>query len=196
MISRRIGSVFLSLSLVMVVAACGSDASDDEPSITSTHNAEETSSPASALVGTWERRTKCGELVKAFQQARLDKWIPEFVAGNNFVPGVTDVSELKDPANPCRGSVPRTHSHFFTDDGSFGSLDFDGEQVDDGTYEITGPDTFAVSKEFPEPVTFHYEIVGDRITFDPVIPDCIPKCFEAAWSVVVAYPGKEWHRAA
>jgi len=185
----------LSLAFVMVVAACGSKGSDGQPSTASTSNAKETSSPTPQLVGTWERRTRCEEIVKAFEQAGLDKWIPEFVAGNNFVPGVTDVSELKDPSDPCQGSVPRMHSHFFTDDGSFGSLDFDGEQVDDGVYEVTGPDTFAVSKELPEPVTFHYEIVGDGITFDPVVPDCTPKCFEAAWSVSVANPGKKWHRA-
>ncbi len=75
--------------------------------------------------------------------------------------------------------------------GSF--LDWKDQQVDDGTYRIIDQNSFAVSKEFPDDVTFDYQIDGDTITFDPVIPDCSPS-FEAGWSVVVAYPGKEWHR--
>ena len=89
--------------------------------------------------------------------------------------------------------MPLRHSHFFTADGLFGSRDQDGNQVDDGTYRIVDEGTFVVSKEFPD-VTFHYSIDGDRITFEPVIPECSPDCFEAAWSVSVAFPGHEWRR--
>jgi hypothetical protein len=117
-----------------------------------------------------------------------------YLAGNAFVPGVTDPSQIADPAHPCKGAVPREHSHFFTEDGRFGSLDWNGEQVDDGTYEITDDGTLVISKEFPEPVTFHFEIQGDTVVFDPVVPDCAPRCFEAAWSVAVAYPGNTWER--
>jgi hypothetical protein len=53
--------------------------------------------------------------------------------------------------------------------------------------------TFVVSKEFPD-VTFHYAIDGDSITFEPVMPECSPECFEAAWSVSVAFPGHAWRR--
>jgi hypothetical protein len=118
----------------------------------------------------------------------------EAVAGNGFIPGVGTPDEIADPAKPCDGSVPRVHSHFFTEDGLFGSLDWHGEQVDDGTYGVVGEDTFVVSKEFPD-VTFHYGIDDDSIRFEPVIPDCSPDCFEAAWSVSVAYPGATWIRA-
>jgi hypothetical protein len=96
------------------------------------------------------------------------------------------------PARPCKGAVPRKHSHFFTADGKFGSRDWNGEQVDDGTYEVIDDRTFVVSKEFPE-VTFHYVIEGDAITLDPVIPDsCLT--FRCLWSVAVAYPGRTWRR--
>lgn len=74
-----------------------------------------------------------------------------------------------------------------------GSLDWNGEPVDDGTYEIIDDHTFVVSKEFPD-VTFNYAIEGDTIMFDPVIPECAPTCFEAPWSVSVAYPGETWER--
>ena len=148
----------------------------------------------SSIMGTWERETRCEELVSALTEAGLDQWVLEAVAGNGFVPGVTAPDQISDPAKPCKGSVPRTHAHFFTEDGLFGSLDWNGDQVDDGSYELIGDDTFVVSKEFPD-VTFHYVIDGDTITFEPVIPECSPDCFEASWSVAVAYPGEMWVRA-
>jgi hypothetical protein len=64
---------------------------------------------------------------------------------------------------------------------------------DEGTYEVIDEDTFVVSKEFPD-VTFDYTVEGDTITFEPIIPDCSPDRFEAAWSVSVAYPGETWQR--
>ena len=136
--------------VTMLAAGCGSDASDGSARSPSNASAGQASSPVPEIVGTWERVTKCADVVKAFERADIGMWIPEFVAGNHFVPGVTNVSQLEDPTEPCRGAVPRKHSHFFTDDGSFGSLDFHGEQVDDGVFEITGPDSFAISKEFPK----------------------------------------------
>jgi hypothetical protein len=158
---------------------------------------------AESLVGTWERETRCQEMVAALERAGLENWVLEFVAGNGFIPAdappgeipaITDPDQIADPAHPCRGAVPRIHSHFFTRDGEFGSLDWNGDPVDDGTYEVVDDHTFVISKEFPEGATFSYTIQGDTITFDPVIPDCAPECFEAAWSVVVAYPGETWER--
>jgi hypothetical protein len=143
-------------------------------------------------VGEWQRTTTCAQLVQALEQAGLGKLAPEAVAGNGFVPGITTPDQLADPARPCKGAVPRKHSHFFTADGKFGSRDWNGEQVDDGTYEVIDDRTFVVSKEFPE-VTFHYVIEGDAITLDPVIPDsCLT--FRCLWSVAVAYPGRTWRR--
>jgi len=83
-------------------------------------------------------------------QAGLDGWVSEVVVGEGFVPGVRKPDQLADPANPCKGAVPREHSHFFTEDGRFGSLDWNGDTVDDGTYEMVDADTFVVSKEFPD----------------------------------------------
>jgi len=127
--------------------------------------------------------------VTALGEAGLDDWVLEFVAGNGFIPGVRRPDQVRDPDDPCDGAVPRIHSHFFMEDGMFGSLNWKGDQVDDGTYVITDDGTFIVSKESPD-VTFNYTIEDDTISFDPVIPDCSPKCFEAAWSVSVAYPAR------
>ncbi len=177
------------------LVACSEDR-EVEPADASAEQGAEDVSPTptgTGLAGTWERETRCEELVEAFTEAGLDQWILEGVTGNAFVPGVRTPDEIADPEDPCEGAVPRTHAHFFTEDGLFGSLDWNGDQVDDGTYELVGDDTFVVSKEFPD-VTFHYAIDGDSITFEPVIPECSPDCFEAAWSVSVAYPGETWVR--
>jgi hypothetical protein len=180
------------LVTAVIVVSCGSNpASTPQDASASTVTSREPS--ASALVGTWERETHCEELVSVLTEAGLEQWILETVAGNGFVPGVASPDQIADPANPCEGAVPREHSHFFTEDGQFGSLDWNGEQVDDGTYEVMDENTFVISKEFPD-VTFNYTVEGDTIAFAPVIPECSPDCFEAAWSVTVAYPGETWQR--
>jgi hypothetical protein len=144
------------------------------------------------LVGTWQRTTTCAELSAALTKARLQKFVLEFVAGNGFVPGVTTPDQISDPMHPCLKSVPRKHSHFFTKRGDFGSRDWHGQRVDDGTYRIVNNNTFVISKEFPK-VTFHYRIRGSAITFAPVIPQGC-STFRCAWAISMAYPGKKWLR--
>ena len=92
--------------------------------------------------------------------------------------------------------LPLTHSHFFTEDGQFGSRDDAGDQVDDGTYRAIDDNTIVISKEFGD-VTFHYRISDDGSTLliDPVMPECANSgCFAAQWAVSVAYPGLPWQR--
>jgi hypothetical protein len=147
---------------------------------------------SSAIVGTWRRATTCSELVKALTSAGLKKFVLESVAGNGFIPGVTNPDQIANPASPCKGAVVRKHSHFFTKDKKFGSLDWKGEQVDDGTYRLLNNRTFVISKEFPN-VTFHFRIRGNTITFAPVIArGCAT--FRCAWAISMAYPSKSWQR--
>jgi hypothetical protein len=193
---RRLTGGLLA-ALVTAAAACGS--SEAAPPPPPNDDMPASPSPAAtgaeAIVGTWERENTCQEVVSALRDAGLDRWVLESVAGNGFVPGVTQPAQIADPNDPCDGAVPREHSHFFTEDGAFGSLDWNGDPVDDGTYEIPEDGALVISKEFPD-VTFHYAINGDTIMFEPGIPACSPDCFEAAWSVMVALPGKTWKRVA
>jgi hypothetical protein len=124
-------------------------------------------------------------------KAGLREALLESIAGDGWIPGVTSVAQIKDKAHPCRGAVARKHSHFFTADGYFGSRDANGEQVDDGQYQLVGSDTLMIGD-----VRFHYKITdaGGTMSFTPEIPKCAPSCFEAGWSVSVAYPGYTWHR--
>jgi hypothetical protein len=154
--------------------------------------------PEQSLVGTWERVTHCQDYVRALTAAGFGE--ATLNAASEFVhvtpPGVADAE------HPCRGALPRRHSHFFTPDGQFGSLDEFGNQVDEGTYEIIGNDTLVIPYGFEEGppilVTFHFRIHGNTIAFDPVIPsDCsTSRCREAAaWSITVALAGRTWRRA-
>ena len=143
------------------------------------------------LVGTWTRTTTCAELLQALSRPGLKKLASEMVVGNQFIPGVRSVAQLKDPSRPCLGAVPRKHSHFFTKDGKFGSLDWNREEVDDGSYTVS-TNTVTVSKEFPR-VTFLFRVVGNKLSLVPQLPKGC-STFRCAWAVSVAYPGKSWVR--
>jgi hypothetical protein len=84
-------------------------------------------------------------------------------------------------------------------DGEFGSLDWEGGQVDDGPYTIVDDDTLRIGD-----TAFHYRITegGDTLSLSPVLTQAMirealadPKKFsEAGWAVSVAYPGYTWQR--
>lgn len=190
----------LAVAGALLAAACSSTATHHAPP-RSTEGAPvspagSTSRPDQpALVGVWQRTQKCAELAGLLDAAGMKQAIPDMVAGDGWVPGVDKVSELADTSHPCAGAVARRHSHFFTVDGKFGSLDAAGQQVDDGQYRIVDDHTFAIGTEAGREVRFHYRVVdGDTISFTPVIPRCRPSCFDAIWSVSVAYQGYTWHR--
>ena len=151
------------------------------------------SSGRNPLLGTWTATTTCSAQYAALMRwPGLRKYALEMVAGNGFIPGVQSPDQLKDPAHPCRGAVPRKHSHFFTKDGRFGSLDWNGQDVDDGTYTLKGTNRVVIAKEFPS-VTFTYNVQGKTIRFVPQIArDC--STFRCAWAVSMAIPGTAWTR--
>ena len=117
-----IRAVGVLLALIVASGCAGS------PEGTETEREPETTPRVEPLVGTWERETHCQEMVSALERAGLENWVLEFVAGNGFIPAaadpgeiqaVTDPDQIADTAHPCRGAVPRVHSHFFTPDGEF-----------------------------------------------------------------------------
>jgi len=184
--------VALAMVPVLVMFGCGYSG---EPATTpQTAGPSMTPTRSSSLVGEWQRVNKCEELVQALNQAGLKKAIPEMVAGSELVPGVVnDPDQLADKSHPCKGAVPRIHSHFFTESGQFGSRNHKREQVDEGPYRVVDDNTVLIGDPG---VTFHYKITNDdTLMLDPVLPDCASHgCFEAGWSVSVAYPGRTWKR--
>jgi hypothetical protein len=151
-------------------------------------------SGAAGIVGEWVGIHDCERIVSTLQAAGLDEFALEAVYGNGLVPGATSEADLQDPAHPCIGAVPRQHSHFFTADGAFGSKDFNGQPVDDGTYEIQGDDVIVIND-----LPFRFHIDGDELTLEPQPVDisaCTTKeCrFAATWVLMVAMPGTTWKR--
>lgn len=152
------------------------------------------SSPASPIVGEWQRRTTCQERVTAMTKAGLAKYAAESVAGDGFIPGVSSAKELKDPKHPCTGAIRQLHSHFFTADGQFGSKDAAGQQVDEDSYQLVDSSTIRIGIDHP--VDFHFTVTdGTTLRLTPVMPACAAKgCFEAQWAVAVSYLGLPWTR--
>jgi hypothetical protein len=150
---------------------------------------------SSPLVGRWERVTTCQELLSAVTKAGLRKTAPAMLSGNGFVPGTP--KQLAAKADICKGAVPRRHSHFFTAAGQFGSVDYNGQQVDDGSYRILDARTVRINEG-----KFRFRITGRELRLEPVISAAArrkalaqPLQFSTAgWQVAVAFPGHAWKR--
>jgi hypothetical protein len=188
---RAISGLVTACVLAVATTGCGGGTSAAPHKAAPTSPASSATTPTSDLVGVWERTQTCQELVSVLTRYGLQDAILPGIAGDSWIPGVSDASQIKDPRHPCRGAAPRKHSHFFTADGQFGSRDATGQQVDDGPYRITGAGTVAISDDG---TLFHYTVDDDTLTLEPVLPDCAPACPEAQWAVSVAYPGYTWHR--
>ncbi len=185
-----------SLFVASLLVGCGSDAGTS-----ARPNADSTSTPTanapkveSELVGEWQRINTCQGLVRGMTEAGLGKFAAEHVVDEAWVPRVTTVDQLQDPEHPCIGAAARKHGHFFTADGLFGSRDEDGNQVDDGTYDLPDDRTVVINKEFGK-ITFHFKVDGNQLFLTPVLPECAKKdCFAGFWAISVAEPGLSWNR--
>jgi hypothetical protein len=198
-------SIVVPLAVGALLAGCGGSSdgaarpASASPRATATTSTP-TSAATSALVGRWERTNRCDELVAALAAAGLEPltrhaWADQTSANgeSSFRPGSPEPTL----ARPCAGAIPRLHSHFFTDTGGFGSLDWEGSPVEDGQYEIVAADRVRIGE-----VTFRFTIAGDRLRLRPLLtaemrrealqhPD---EFSDAGWAVSVAYPGSSWQR--
>ena len=187
----------LPLVVAGLVAGCGSD--DSETAKAPSPTPEATRSPrAASIVGRWEVRRTCQGMVDALDQAGLRKIAPSVVG--DYFPGEKP-QQLARKANVCQGAKPQQHSHFFTEDGQFGSLDQHEEQVDDAPYRVVDERTLRLGPEGEE--TYRYRIVrGNELTLEPVIAARLKrealanplKFSPAAHMAAVAYTGHAWQR--
>lgn len=152
---------------------------------------QESPAPAGySLVGEWLGLHDCERIVPMLREAGLDELVQEAVVGNGLVPGSTDPTAL-DLTDPCAAAVPRSHSHFFTEDGSFGSRDYNGAQVDDGAYSVDG-DTLSIGG-----TPFRFSVSGDALTLEPELTSgcTTDACLgDNGWRLMVAMPGTTWVR--
>jgi hypothetical protein len=190
-----------TILIALVAAACGSEAgtpTSTGQAIPTSPATAQGSPPASPLVGRWEQLHHCQDLVEALEKAGLRATAPAVVGGQFFG------EKVPHGADPCTGAKNIAHSHFFTQDGAFGSLDQDLNQVDEGTYTIVDDQTVLISSPpYFTDARFTYRIENDdTLVLDPAITQtqrdeatADPKGFtEAVWMVTVAYPGTTWKR--
>jgi hypothetical protein len=193
------------VGLPMVMAACSGSAASNpvaSPTTAASPSAEASASasaPAPAasqasIVGEWVGVHDCERIVTMLRGAKLEEFLPDAIYGNGLISGDPQASALADPEHPCEGAVQRKHSHFFTASGEFGSKDFNGQPVDDGTYTLEGEDGLVINGS-----RFKYEIHGDELSLEPEpvdIAGCTTReCrFPATWVLMVAMPGMTWKR--
>jgi hypothetical protein len=195
--TRSIAAVVTMIVLSIALVGCG----ERGPTPVAASPPEEAPSPDSSpaqplteahpLVGEWAQELRCEEMVSSLLAADQGLLLKDAVWGSFFWPEPETIEEFRFRASdPCRGAEPRLHSHFFTAEGAFGSLDENGRQVDDGDYHVRGNGKLVINES-----TFRYEIKGDSLTLDPVLPSC-SDCFEAMWMIAVASPARAWERVA
>jgi hypothetical protein len=186
---RLRGAMFLA-AVVLAVELCGA-ASARAPS---------PPGPKAPIVGRWEMLQTCPHLIQATKKADLLPVAPMLVG--EYFPGKTP-QQIARKRHLCRGAKPRTHSHFFTKDGLFGSLDQNEQQVDEDPWSVVDNRTIRIGR-----TAFHYQ-VGDNtpggkvLALKPVITRQMrrkalahPFSFtDAAWAVSVAYAGYTWNAA-
>ena len=110
--------------------------------------------------------------------------------------------DLAKKKNLCQGAKPQIHAHFFTSDGKFGSIDQNGQQVDNGTYQVSGSTLTITNSDFAG--SFRFRIQGKTLMLTPLLTPALkqealadPLNFHTAgWMVAVAYNGHPWKRVA
>ena len=149
----------------------------------------------SPLIGRWQTVRTCQGLVAALKQTGLSPLAPAVVG--DYFPNQTP-AELAKKASLCSGAKPQLHSHFFTADRKFGSLDQHAKQVDDGSYRLLTSTTVKINNG-----KFRFRIQGKTLMLTPLLTPAEkrqalanPLNFSpAGWMVAVSYLGHGWRRA-
>jgi hypothetical protein len=81
--------------------------------------------------------------------------------------------QLAKKKNLCQGAKPQTHSHFFTANGAFGSVDQHGEQVDDGTYQVNGSTLKIGNSDVSG--SFRFRIQGKTLMLRPLLTTALSR---------------------
>ena len=202
------GALGLLGLVTVLVASCSSSGTSTGVTSPSTSGAASASTGPSAtssvpeLVGRWQRTVTCEELTSDLGEAGLAALAPYGWLGQTSSTGESSFrlgAPRPTAAHPCTGAIDRVHSHFFDAAGEFGSIDWEGGQVDDGPYTIVDDGIVRIGD-----TAFHFRITGhgDTLSLSPILTKAMirealadPKEFsDAGWAVSVAYPGSTWQR--
>jgi len=172
----RLGALFALMALALPLGASPSEA-DTSP-----------------LVGRWQTVRTCHGLVVALQKYGLGHLAPSVVG--DYFPNRTP-AQLAKKKNLCSGAKPQLHSHFFTADRKFGSLDQHSKQVDDGTYRLSTRATVKINDGL-----FRFRTESTSLVLTPLLTKTQKKqalanplkFSTAGWMVAVSYVGHSWRR--
>ena len=187
----------VGLATIAVAGFCACSAASTTSTVSPTATRDRV--VGGSIVGNWQTNRTCRGLVRALKEEGLRALAPGVVG--DYFPGRTP-TQLARKRDLCRGAMPQLHSHFFTADGGFGSLDQNDQQVDDGPYRLLDARTLKIGDE-PRGPKFRFRIAQDtELTLRPLISARLkrkaladPLGFSSAgWAVAVAYGGHTWHR--
>jgi hypothetical protein len=181
----------MSKKVLLVLACCGAFVAAGSQGAAAGSDGTTGSSP---IVGRWQTERTCQGLVVALEKVGLGPLAPAVVG--DYFPDQSP-QDLAAKQDLCKGAKPKIHDHFFTSDGRFGSID-QGQQVDDGTYQVSGS-TLTING-----APFQFTIQGGTLMLTPMLTPALkqealadPLNFNVAgWMVAVAYGGHPWKRVA
>ena len=179
-----------TLAILLVLASCAT-----APPDTGGAAPRASQSTSADIVGTWRGQHTCEGIVNALQDAGFGLAVAiESVVDNGLVPGADGTGSL-DTDHPCADAIAIDHSHVFSADGQFQSLDQEGQEVDFGTWEAIDKDTIVIGAPDRADVAFDYAVEGDVLTLEPEFDEgCLD--FECQWAVMVAMAWSELERVA
>ena len=179
-----------TLAILLLLASCAS-----APSDTGSPAPIASRSTSTDIVGTWRGQHTCEGIIDAMQEAGFGLPVAlESVVDNGLVPSADGAGSL-DLDHPCADAIAIDHSHVFTADGQFQSLNQVGDEVDFGTWAAIDEDTIVIGAPDRADVTFDYAVEGDVLTLEPDLEEgCLE--FECQWAVMVAMSWSELERVA
>ena len=176
------------LASLIPAAGCGDDTKSGAAATTSEETAASSTATTATpeLIGSWHRAQSCEEMSAAFEKAGLAESHREWLQGN-FYGGKPGPKK----GDPCVGAEgPLEHDHFFTAAGAFGSHDQNGEEVDNGDFNVIDGNTVSFPSHAQEfgydgDLVVDYTVSGDVVTFVVAPPDpCVDACADAyAWAL-------------
>jgi hypothetical protein len=186
--------VALGLTSALLVGCTSEASSTTKPPSTRSSASASPAASVSAIVGRWQQKHTCSQLVAALEANGLGSVAPAIVG--DFFPDRTPQQLAKKGDRLCDGAKPQEHAHFFTAEGAFGSLDQFEQQVDDGPYKIVSDHVMTIGD-----ARFGYVVEDGVLMLKPLISRedrraarASPYDFSTAgWQVAVTYGGRPWH---
>jgi hypothetical protein len=186
------GSLLVA-AMSVVTAACGGgggttgQAASRAPATVAPATSPTTS--ADPLEGDWQQEVTCQDALRALRRRLSDKEVLE----NKYVHGWKDFLSPwgADPTNddPCHGATGTRAFVARFSDGNLALCDVKtgGCDINAATYELVGDHSITINDPSdnlcPCPVTWQFEIVGDRLTFhvEPADPFNVSTWEAAPW---------------